>query len=194
MPEFTHLHVHTQYSILDGAANIEAIIKKAKDSGMKALAITDHGNMYGVLKFYNEAIKQGIKPIIGCEVYVAIKGRTIKEKTRGKQYNHLILLAKNLTGYHNLMKLISLGYLEGFYYKPRVDKEILEKYSEGIIASSACLGGEVPQAFLNYGEEKAQEAIDWYKRVYKDDFYLELQNHGLTEQKTVNVALKKTCR
>jgi len=191
MPEFTHLHVHTQYSILDGAANIEAIIKKAKDSGMKALAITDHGNMYGVLKFYNEAIKQDIKPIIGCEVYVAIKGRTIKEKTRGKQYNHLILLAKNLTGYHNLMKLISLGYLEGFYYKPRVDKEILEKYSEGIIASSACLGGEVPQAFLNYGEEKAQEAIDWYKRVYKDDFYLELQNHGLSEQKTVNVALKR---
>ncbi len=191
MPEFTHLHVHTQYSILDGAANIESIIKKAKDSGMKALAITDHGNMYGVLKFYNEAIKQGIKPIIGCEVYVAIKGRTIKEKTRGKQYNHLILLAKNLTGYHNLMKLISLGYLEGFYYKPRVDKEILEKYSEGIIASSACLGGEVPQAFLNYGEEKAQEAIDWYKRVYKDDFYLELQNHGLSEQKTVNVALKR---
>ena len=158
---------------------------------MKALAITDHGNMFGVIKFCNEAKKQDIKPIIGCEVYVAREGRTLKEKTRGKQYHHLILLAKNLTGYHNLSKLISLGYLEGFYYKPRVDKEILEKYNEGIIASSACLGGEVPQAFLTQGEEKAQEAIDWFKRVYKDDFYLELQNHGLPEQKTVNVALRK---
>lgn len=191
MPEFTHLHVHTQYSILDGAANIELLIKKAKESGMKALAITDHGNMYGVLKFYSEAKKQGIKPIIGCEVYVATESRTTKEKTRGKHYHHLILLAKNLTGYHNLSKLISLGFLEGFYYKPRIDKEILEKYSEGIIVSSACLGGEVPQMVLNHGEEKAQLAIDWYKSIFKDDFYLELQNHGLPEQHKVNVTLKK---
>ncbi len=191
MPEFTHLHVHTQYSILDGAANIELLIKKAKESGMSALAITDHGNMYGVLKFYSEAKKQGIKPIIGCEVYVAKESRTVKEKTRGRHYHHLILLAKNLTGYHNLSKLISLGYLEGFYYKPRIDKEILEQYSEGIIVSSACLGGEVPQMVLNHGEEKAQSAIDWYKSVFNDDFYLELQNHGLPEQKTVNVTLKK---
>jgi DNA polymerase-3 subunit alpha len=191
MPEFTHLHVHTQYSILDGAANIESIIRKAKDSGMKALAITDHGNMYGVLKFFKEAEKQQIKPIIGCEVYVAKQARTIKEKTRGKHYHHLILLAKNLTGYHNLSKLVSLGYLEGFYYKPRIDKEILEKYSEGIIASSACIGGEIPQTFLTHGEEKAQESIDWFKRVFGDDFYLELQNHDLPEQKIVNEGLKK---
>lgn len=189
MVEFTHLHVHTQYSILDGAANIELLIKKAKESGMKALAITDHGNMFGVLKFYNEAQKQGIKPIIGCEVYIAKEGRTLREKTRGKQYHHLILLAKNKTGYFNLSKLVSLGYLEGFYYKPRIDKEILEKYSEGIIVSSACIGGEVPQAILNHGTDKAQEAIDWFTRVFKDDFYLELQNHGMPEQKTVNEAL-----
>jgi DNA polymerase-3 subunit alpha len=191
MPEFTHLHVHTQYSILDGAANIELLVKKTRESGMKALAITDHGNMYGVLKFFNEAKKQGIKPIIGCEVYVAKGDRTVKEKTRGKHYHHLILLAKNITGYHNLSKLISLGYLEGFYYKPRIDKEILEKYSEGIIASTACIGGEIPQAVLTHGEAKAQEAISWFKGIFKDDFYLEVQNHGLPDQKIVNPVLVK---
>ncbi|MEZ5198523.1 MAG: DNA polymerase III subunit alpha [Bacteroidales bacterium] len=194
MPNFTHLHVHTQYSILDGAANIELLINKAKESGMDALAITDHGTMYGVLKFFNEAKKQQIKPIIGCEVYVALGSRLKKEKTQGKQYHHLILLAKNKTGYHNLAKLTSLGYLEGFYYKPRIDKEILEKYSEGIIASSACLGGEVPQAVINHGEDKAQESIDWFKRVFKDDFYLELQNHGIPEQKKVNESLANLAR
>ncbi|MCB0806928.1 MAG: DNA polymerase III subunit alpha, partial [Bacteroidales bacterium] len=189
MPDFTHLHVHTQYSILDGAANIEQLIQKAKDSGMKSLAITDHGNMYGVLKFFNEAKKQEIKPIIGCEVYIARESRTKRDKTRGKQYYHLILLAKNITGYHNLSRLTSLGFLEGFYYKPRIDREILEKYSEGLIVSTACLGGEVPQSIMNGGEEKAQEAIDWFKSVFKDDFYLELQNHGIPEQKSVNETL-----
>jgi DNA polymerase-3 subunit alpha len=189
MAEFTHLHVHTQYSILDGAANIESLIKKAKDSGMKALAITDHGNMFGVLKFFNEARKQGIKPIIGCEVYVAKESRTNREKTKGKHYHHLILLAKNKTGYHNLSRLVSLGYLEGFYYKPRIDKEILEKYSEGIIAGSACIGGEVPSAILNHSMEKAQEAIGWFVRVFGDDFYIEVQNHGIEDQKTANKGL-----
>jgi DNA polymerase-3 subunit alpha len=142
--------------------------------------------MYGVLKFFNTAKRAGLKPVIGCEVYIARESRTKKEKTRGKQYYHLILLAKNKTGYHNLARLVSLGYSEGFYYKPRIDKEILEKYSEGIIVSTACLGGEIPQTIMNNGEDKAQEAIDWFKRVFKDDFYLELQNHGLSEQKTVN--------
>ncbi len=194
MPEFTHLHVHTQYSILDGASNIELLIQKAKESGMNALAITDHGNMYGVLKFFNEARKQGIKPIIGCEVYVATESRTKREKTRGKQYHHLILLAKNKTGYHNLARLTSLGYLEGFYYRPRIDKEILAQYSEGIIASSACLGGELPQAILNHGEEKAQEVIDWFLEVFGDDYYLELQNHGLPEQKQVNEVLLRLAK
>jgi len=192
MPEFTHLHVHTQYSILDGAANIPSLIAKAKESGMKALAITDHGNMYGVLKFFNEAKKQEIKPIIGCEVYVAAESREKKEKIKGKKhYYHLILLAKNKTGYHNLARLVSKGYLEGFYYKPRIDKEILEQYSEGLIASSACLGGEIPHTILNNSEKKAQEIVDWYKSVFGDDFYLELQNHGLSKQKTVNKTLIK---
>ncbi|MCB2222106.1 MAG: DNA polymerase III subunit alpha [Bacteroidetes bacterium] len=191
MPQFTHLHVHTQYSILDGAANISLLVQKAKELGMNSLAITDHGNMYGVLKFFNESKKIGIKPIIGCEVYIAIESRTKKEKTRGKQYYHLILLAKNKTGYHNLAKLTSLGYLEGFYYRPRIDKEILEKYSEGIIVSTACLGGEIPQSIMNHGEDKAQEAIDWFKRVFKDDFYLELQNHGIPDQKSVNETILK---
>ncbi len=191
MSDFTHLHVHTQYSILDGAANIPLLIQRAKELGMNSLAITDHGNMYGVLKFFNESKKQGIKPIIGCEVYIARESRTKKEKTRGKQYYHLILLAKNKTGYHNLAKLTSLGYLEGFYYRPRIDKEILEKYSEGIIVSTACLGGEIPQSIMNHGEEKAQEAIDWFKSIFKDDFYLELQNHGTPEQKSVNETILK---
>ncbi len=191
MPDFTHLHVHTQYSILDGASNIDLLMQKTKDAGMNSIAITDHGNMYGVLKFFNTAKKQGIKPIIGCEVYIARESRTKREKIRGKQYYHLILLAKNKTGYHNLARLTSIGYLEGFYYRPRIDKEILEKYSEGIIASTACLGGEVPQAILNNGEEKAQEAIDWFKSVFGDDFYLELQNHGIEEQQTVNQSLRK---
>ncbi|MCD4694775.1 MAG: DNA polymerase III subunit alpha [Bacteroidales bacterium] len=191
MPEFTHLHVHTQYSILDGASNIELLLKKTKEMGMNSLAITDHGNMYGVLKFFNAAKKAGVKPIIGCEVYIAKESRTKKEKTQGKHYYHLILLAKNKTGYHNLARLTSLGYLEGFYYRPRIDKEILEKYSEGIIASTACIGGEIPQSILNHGEEKAQEAIDWFMRVFKDDFYLELQNHSIPEQKTVNESLLK---
>ncbi|MCD4697654.1 MAG: DNA polymerase III subunit alpha, partial [Bacteroidales bacterium] len=194
MPDFTHLHVHTQYSILDGAANIELLMKKTKESGMKALAITDHGNMYGVLKFFNVAKKQGIKPIIGCEVYIAKEDRKKKEKTKGKHYFHLILLAKNLTGYHNLARLTSLGYLEGSYYKPRIDKEILKKYSEGLIVSSACLGGEIPHVIINYGEEKAREVINWFKDVFKDDFYLELQNHGIDDQQMVNKTLLKLGR
>jgi len=159
MPEFTHLHVHTQYSILDGASNIDLLLNKAKEFGMNSLAITDHGNMYGVLKFFNAAKKAGIKPIIGCEVYIARENRRKKEKTRGKHYYHLILLAKNKVGYHNLARLVSLGYSEGFYYKPRIDKEILEQYSEGIIVSTACLGGEIPQTIINHGEEKAQEIL-----------------------------------
>ncbi|MCD4730376.1 MAG: DNA polymerase III subunit alpha [Bacteroidales bacterium] len=191
MPDFTHLHVHTQYSILDGAANIERLIKKAKDFGMKSLAITDHGNMYGVLKFFNEAKKQGIKPIVGCEIYIAKESRFKKEKTKGKHYYHLILLAKNKTGYHNLARLTSLGYTEGFYYRPRIDKEILKQYSEGLIVSTACLGGEIPQSIMTNGEEKAQEAIDWFKDTFKDDFYLELQNHGIPDQKMVNESLIK---
>lgn len=189
MPEFTHLHVHTQYSILDGAAKIKSLVEKAKDSGMKALAITDHGNMFGVLEFFNTAKAEGIKPIIGCEVYVAHESRNYKRGKQDRSGHHLILLAKNLEGYRNLSRLTSLGYLEGFYYTPRIDKEILRKYSNGLIASSACLGGELPTAMLNNGTEKAESVLKEFIDIFGDDFYIELQNHGIPEQLKVNPLL-----
>lgn len=189
MTEFTHLHVHTNFSILDGAANIDVMMKKAADSGMKALAITDHGNMYGVMHFTTAAAKHGIKPIVGCEVYVTDGSRHDKRGKEDRSGYHLILLAKNKQGYENLSRICSIGFLEGFYYTPRIDKEILRKYSEGIIASSACLGGELPQALMNAGMEKAEEVIREHVEIFGEDYYLELQRHGLTEQEPVNQQL-----
>ncbi|MFW6019866.1 MAG: DNA polymerase III subunit alpha, partial [Bacteroidales bacterium] len=189
MAEFTHLHLHTQYSILDGASNIDLLMKQAAEMGMKSVAITDHGNMYGVMHFFNAAKKQDIKPIIGCEVYVAARTRFDKKEKIDRAGFHLVLLAKNKTGYHNLSKIVSKGFLEGFYYKPRVDKELLRQYSEGIIASSACLGGEVPKAILKSGKEKGREVIKEYKEIFGSDFYLELQRHGQEEQEAVNQAI-----
>ncbi|MBW6481150.1 MAG: DNA polymerase III subunit alpha, partial [Bacteroidales bacterium] len=189
MIEFTHLHVHTNFSILDGAARIDVMMKKAADSGMKALAITDHGNMYGVMHFTQAATKHGIKPIIGCEVYVTDGSRHDKKGKEDRSGYHLILLAKNKKGYENLSRIVSIGYLEGFYYTPRIDKEILRKYSEGIIASSACLGGEIPQALINEGMKRAEEILEEFLLIFKDDFYLELQRHGLEEQEPVNQQL-----
>lgn len=154
MPDFVHLHVHTQYSILDGAAAISPLIKRAKALGMKALAITDHGNMYGVKNFHDVATDAGIKPILGCETYV-VRNRFEKDKDE-KAGDHLILLAKNLTGYHNLCKIVSYSFTEGFYYKPRIDKKLLEQYHEGLICCSACLGGEVPQAIMRNDMEEHQ--------------------------------------
>ena len=145
---FTHLHVHTQFSLLDGSSRIVELIGRAKELGMDSLAITDHGVMYGVIDFYKEAVKQGIKPIIGCEVYVAPGSRFDKDKSDENKYYHLILLAENNTGYENLMKIVSSGFTDGFYYKPRVDYELLKIYHEGIIASSACLAGEVARALV----------------------------------------------
>lgn len=206
MTDFTHLHVHTQFSILDGAASIKGLIKKAKDSGMTALAITDHGNMYGVLEFANQANKAGIKPIIGCEVYITEKTRFDKSAREDRSGYHLILLAKNMTGYRNLSKLVSLGFIEGFYYTPRIDMDILTQYSEGLIASSACLGGQLPKAitrfnplpekgdnFSDYPFEfsKAEEVLLQYKSIFGEDFYLELQRHGYREQELVNQAMLK---
>ncbi len=191
MTEFTHLHVHTNFSILDGAANIDVMMKKAAESGMKALAITDHGNMYGVMHFTNAAAKYGVKPIIGCEVYVTDGSRHDKRGKEDRSGYHLILLAKNRQGYENLSRICSIGFLEGFYYTPRIDKEILRKYSEGIIASSACLGGEVPQALMNAGMEKAEEIVKEHIDIFGDDYYLELQRHGLKEQEPVNQQLLK---
>src|SRR6056297_211012 len=177
MGNFTHLHVHTQYSILDGASDISDLMSKAINDGMKAVAITDHGNMFGVKEFYNEAKKQGIKPIIGCEMYLAENSRFDKSGKKDRSGYHLIVLAKNKTGYDNLIKLVSYAWTEGFYYTSRIDKDLLKKYSEGLIVSSACLGGEVPKAIIQKGKEAAKEVIREYKEVFGDDFYLELMRH-----------------
>ncbi|MCK4466258.1 MAG: DNA polymerase III subunit alpha, partial [Bacteroidales bacterium] len=177
MKDFIHLHVHTQYSILDGASNISVLMNKVKEYEMKAVAITDHGNMFGVKAFHNIARRNGIKPIIGCEVYVAKNSRFDRTEKEDRSGDHLILLAKNKTGYQNLVKLVSYAWIEGHYYKPRIDKELLEKYHEGIIASSACLGGELPKAILNEGYERAEEIILQFRELFGEDYYLELLRH-----------------
>jgi DNA polymerase-3 subunit alpha len=178
MIPFTHLHVHSQYSILDGAASVRGLIAKAKGDGMTALALTDHGNMFGAKEFFDVCKKEGMKPIIGCETYVAEQSRHNKKDAKvDRSGYHLILLAKNMTGYRNLLKMVSAAYTEGFYYKPRIDKELLEKYHEGLIVSTACLGGEVPQHIMAGNMQDAEETIQWFKSIFKDDFYLELQRH-----------------
>ena len=188
MSNFVHLHIHSEYSLLDGANRIKDIPIRAKELGMDAIALTDHGVMYGVIDFYKACKKEGIKPIIGCEVYVA--NRTRFDKEAGLDYNnHLILLAKNNDGYKNLTKLVSMGFTDGFYYKPRIDKEILKKHHEGLIALSACLAGEVNQAILNDDMEKAKEVAQWFKNVFGEDYYLEIQNNGIREQVLANQKL-----
>ncbi len=178
---FVHLHVHTQFSILDGAADIPGLVKKAKKDGMKALAITDHGNMFGAKLFHKLANKEGVKPILGCEVYVARRHRKEKEdKIDGSGY-HLVLLAKNMTGYHNLIKMVSYGWLEGFYYNPRVDKELLHEYHEGIIATSACLGGELPKTIMNEGVEAGEKVIREFQEIFGEDYYIEIQRHPTSD-------------
>ncbi|MEG2317235.1 MAG: PHP domain-containing protein, partial [Rikenellaceae bacterium] len=171
MANFTHLHVHTQYSILDGASNVEKLLSRAKELGMDSLAITDHGNMFGVKHFHKAALKAGIKPILGCEAYVARRTRHDKSDKIDRSGYHLILLAKNLVGYKNLTKMVSYSWTEGEYYRPRIDKELLEKYHEGIICCSACLGGEVQQNILNGDIKKAEEAALWYKSLFGEDYY-----------------------
>ena len=172
MSGFIHLHVHTEYSLLDGAARINDLLDAAKNFGMTSLAITDHGTMYGVIDFYKSAVKRGIKPIIGCEVYVAPKSRFERDKTDDTKYFHLILLAENNTGYKNLVKLASLAGTEGFYYRPRVDKEILREYHEGLIALSACVAGEIPRAILNKDFAHAKELIQEYAEIFgRENFF-----------------------
>ena len=194
MSNFVHLHVHSEYSLLDGMSRIKELPVRAKELGMDAIALTDHGVMYGAVEFYKECKKNGIKPIIGCEVYVARRTRFDKEASLDAGYNHLILLAKNKTGYQNLIKLVSLSFTEGFYYKPRIDKEILEKYSEGLICLSACLAGELPQSLVKGENEKAEEIALWYKNLFKDDYYIEVQNNGLREQVMANQKLIEIAR
>ena len=189
MSNFVHLHVHSEYSLLDGANRIKDLPVRAKELGMEAIALTDHGAMYGVIDFYKECKKNGVKPIIGCEVYVAPRSRFDKEPGIDNQYAHLILLAKDKKGYQNLIKLVSLGFIDGFYYKPRIDEEILEQYSEGLVCLSACLAGAVNKQILKGEMEEAKNIAKWYKKVFKDDYYLEIQNNGLREQVMVNQKL-----
>lgn len=188
VPDFSHLHCHTQYSLLDGAAVIDKLIDKACGCGMPAIAITDHGNMFGVPQFVNEAKKKGIKPIIGSEFYVTPVTMSDRDN---KQRFHQVLLAKNMTGYKNLVKLTSLGYTDGLYYKPRIDKELLMRHSEGLIATTCCLASEVNQAILKQGEKEAKKIFEWYLNLFGDDYYIELQRHGLRDQEICNEVLIK---
>ena len=191
MKEFVHLHVHTEYSLLDGAARIDKLVKVCKEYGMPACAITDHGNMYGCVAFYDACKKAGIKPIFGCEFYVA-DDLTVKQgKTK---LAHLVLLAKNRTGYLNISKLNTIAFREGFYYKPRIDYKTLQENSEGIICLSACLAGDVQQYILNRQFSEAEKLVLWFKDLFKDDFYIELQNHNLPEQIEVNVTLRELAK
>ncbi len=193
MAEFVHLHNHTDFSLLDGAANIEKLVKTAADYGMQHLAITDHGNMFGVLKFYKTCKKYEINPIIGCEFYVAPESRFDKQGGENKnRYYHLLVLARNHQGYKNLMQLSSRAYTEGFYYKPRIDDELLEQYSEGLIGASACIAGEIPRALIDGRDQDAEKKARYYRELFGEgNFYLELQYHGIPEQKQANERLRR---
>lgn len=188
---FVHLHVHTHYSLLDGANRIDELVKAAKDMGMPAVAITDHGNMFGAIEFYQAAIKAGIKPVVGMEAYMAPGDRRGREaKGISEASYHLLLLAMNNTGYHNLLKLASIGYCEGFYYRPRIDREVLAAHHEGLICTSSCLGAEIPDALVRQDPARAREIADWYLSIFGPErFYFELQDHGIEEQKAINPEL-----
>jgi DNA polymerase-3 subunit alpha len=189
-PRFAHLHNHTTYSLLDGAQRLDEMCRRAVEDGQPALAITDHGNLFGVMEFSKQATKAGVKPIVGIEAYIAPGSRHDRTpRTRGgaKPYNHLILLAQNYTGYKNLIQLSSKGYLEGFYYRPRIDKELLEQHSEGLVCLSACLAGEIPQHLMNARMKEARESAAWFRDLFGEDrYWLELQDHGIPEQRLVN--------
>lgn len=191
--EFTHLHVHTGYSLLDGAAKIDGLVRRAKELGYDSLAITDHGVMYGVIEFYETCLREGIKPILGCEVYVSPGSRFDREVGKGDdRYYHLVLLAENDLGYHNLSKIVTRGFTEGFYYKPRVDMEVLEKYHEGIIALSACLAGEVATKLRKGDYDGAKETAVRYRNIFgEENYFLEMQDHGIPEQATVNAGIMR---
>lgn len=191
MIDFVHLHLHTEYSLLDGACRIREAVEKAKALGQRALAVTDHGVMYGVVDFYKACKEAGIKPIIGCEIYMAPRGRADKQYDLDNRYSHLILLAKDQVGYHNLIKIVSKGFTEGFYYKPRADFELLEKYHEGLICLSGCIGGSVQQKLLHQSYEAAKAEALRYRNIFGDDYYLELQNHGYREDAVILSGLAK---
>ncbi|OQW99182.1 MAG: DNA polymerase III subunit alpha, partial [Desulfobacteraceae bacterium IS3] len=190
MSNFVHLHVHTQYSLLDGAIRIDPLMKRAKSFNMNAVAITDHGTMFGTLEFYESALKAGIKPVIGCECYLAPRRLTDKTSSDSKSLYHLVLLAENQEGYRNLCQLASIAQLEGFYYKPRIDKEVLRKHAKGLIALSACLHGEIPFLIQEGKAKQADEAARFYLDVFGEgNFFLEVQKNGLEAQEKVNQAI-----
>jgi DNA polymerase-3 subunit alpha len=191
MGDFVHLHVHTEYSLLDGACRVKQLVHQAAQLGQKAIAITDHGNMYGVIEFYKACKAEGIKPIIGCEVYVAPRTRFDKVHKIDSSPYHLILLCKNAKGYQNLIKMVSAAYIDGFYNKPRIDRELLQQYHEGLICLSACLAGEIPRALVARDYEKARETALFYQSLFGEDYYLELQDHGIAEQKQILPLLQK---
>ena len=192
---FTHLHVHSEYSLLDGACRISRLVKRAKELGQTALAITDHGVMYGVIDFYRECKKQGVKPILGCEVYVAARSRFDKTFELDREYYHLILLCENEQGYRNLIKLVSAGFTDGFYNKPRIDRELIERYHEGLICLSACMSGEVPKRLLSGDYAGAVEVGRYYQSVFgRENYFIELQDHDIPEQKSLNPQLIRVAR
>ena len=181
---FVHLHCHTDYSLLDGACEISQLMQQVEEQKMPSVAMTDHGNLFGAVEFYNEAKKHGVHPVIGCEVYVAQQGQTVKSDTN--RYNHLVLLCENQTGYRNLIQLVSSGYLDGFYYKPRIDKDLLSRHSEGLIALSACLRGDINETLLADRYDEAKRLAYEYSDLFgKKNFFLELQNHGLDPDEKV---------
>src|SRR6266581_187250 len=190
--DFVHLHLHTEYSLLDGCCRLDRLMNKAHELRLPALAITDHGVLFGAIDFYKAARDKGIKPIIGCEVYVAPGSRLEKKAGSGGRdaYHHLVLLAKDEAGYRNLTRLVTAAHLEGFYYKPRIDKEILAQNKEGLIALSGCLASEIPELIQKDQLDKARATVDWFKQTFgAENFYLELQNHGIPEQAKVNRCL-----
>ena len=187
---FVHRHSHTEYSLFDGISSIGELVSHVKEMGQTALAITDHGVMYGAIYLYKECIKQGIKPIIGCEIYVTRGSRFDKSGNGKEKLAHLILLAENNEGYQILIKICSKAWTEGYYHRPRADHELLEKYHEGLIVTSACVGGEVPQAILNGDMHEARKVIEFYINTFgKDNYFLEIQNHGLPEEAAVRPVL-----
>ena len=190
MDSFVHLHSHTEYSLFDGISRIKELVSYIKELGQQAIAITDHGAMYGAVYFYKECMKQGIKPIIGCELYVTADSRFKKGNAFKEKLGHLILLAENNEGYQNLIKICSKAWVEGYYVKPRVDHDLLRKYSKGIIALTSCIGGEIPQAILNGDKEKARKLTEFYIDTFgRNNFFLELQNHGMPEEAIVRQEL-----
>ena len=187
---FAHLHVHTEYSFLDGLCRLDNLLARAKEQGMTALAITDHGAMYGAIEFYKKAKAAEIHPIIGCEIYTAAVSMHERTHENGNRTGHLVLLAENMTGYQNLVQIVSAGFIDGFYYKPRVDKAFLAQHTEGLIALSACLAGDIPHALAEGREQDARRYIEEYVNLFgRDNFFLEIQDHGIPEQKKVNARL-----